>query len=489
MRATPVFAFSVFCVGLLSASFPAFSQQPQAATAGAPSKPLVVLTRMWSPPGDTVAGALASTITDSLDLVLHLTGSVTVHRADFLDPTISFDRSVQYYKQAVAEEAVYGSITAAPKGGYAVDLEIWNLNLSKALSIHREISDLLSSFDLADELALQVGSTVVGRKLSEGTLVVTGTEKLPNFSVYADGQLLGQNQNKFRLLTGVREIIIAKPGQLGGIPLQTFHVDITSGGTTTVVFSEGTAKAAPVASSARQAASPALAPPAIRTGLLAVDVKALPSVHGAIHLQIVEAGTHPTVVANRSGNQTTPFFFDLAFGMYRINAGFEDDVTFPSYTGEVRVIPGSVASLNIRLDYSRAYQVDRKISSLEVQRNGWERKLKTIQHNRSQQGTAGAIFVIAGGLSEVAASVFLVLAADAYSKYEAATSSPGAVAYHQNVQSDRTVFYITSLVGAGLVGLGVVLHATRPSPKTVEQSIHFLDEQIVQLRRGAKAPK
>lgn len=223
----------------------AWAQQAGLA-AGATSgkKPLVILTQMWSPPNDAVAGKLASTITQSVDLVLRLSGSVTVERADFLDPTISLERSVKYYRLVRADGAVYGSITPAADGRYAVNLEVWSSgSAAKASAVHATISNLLSSFDLADKLALQVGSTVVGRKLSEGTLVVEGTAKLPSYSVYADGHLLGRDRSTFQVLSGEREIVVAKPGAVGDVPVEFFRVAIEQGKTTKITLSAVSAAA------------------------------------------------------------------------------------------------------------------------------------------------------------------------------------------------------------------------------------------------------
>lgn len=220
----------------------------------------IVLTDLASPPDDAVAQKLASTITSSLDLVMQMTGTLTVQRADFLTPQLSFDRARQYYRQAGADGAVFGSISPVPGGGYKIDIEVWNA--AKAgeapTQVVRTITNVLTSFDIADEISLEVASTVVGRKLSEGTLVVEGVGTLPSYSVYADGHLLGRDKNEFRLLTGERTIIVAKPGTLGDEPLATFHVDIVQGKTATISLGESTAK--PAAKRTAQSPTPSASP-------------------------------------------------------------------------------------------------------------------------------------------------------------------------------------------------------------------------------------
>lgn len=225
-------AFVPAVLGLLIAvSFPASGQQSPSS-----DRPRIVLTALSAPPGDTVAATLATTITTSIDLVLHLTNSLRIARADFLSPTYSFDRAVQYYRSVGADGAVFGSVTPGTGGSYVVDLDVWNAagTDNKPAVITKTITDLLSSFDIADSISLEVASTVVGRKLAEGNLVVADVGRLSKYSVYADGQLLGRNKTRFRVLTGNRVIIIAKPGPIGDVPVATFHVDIKKDQTATV---------------------------------------------------------------------------------------------------------------------------------------------------------------------------------------------------------------------------------------------------------------
>lgn len=159
----------------------------------------VVLTALSSPANDPVSGQLASTITQSVALVLHMTGSLTVERADFLTPTLSFTHALRYYHLVKAGGAVFGSVAPGAGGGYTVTLDVWNAASSAAepTVLERSIDNPLDAFALADRLSLEVASTVVGRRLSEGTLVVDNTDILPHYSVYADGHLLGRNRSRY----------------------------------------------------------------------------------------------------------------------------------------------------------------------------------------------------------------------------------------------------------------------------------------------------
>lgn len=228
------------CLILVSAVFLVVAF-PATAQAAAPTtqRPHIILTELAAPSGDTVAEHLAATITSSIDLTMRLAGTVTVDRADFLTPAVSFSRALEYYRQVHADGAVFGSVIPSTSGGYAIDLEVWNSakGNEKPVVMKWLISNLLSSFDVVDVVSLRVASTVVGRTLTAGTLVVKNVTGLPNFAVYADGHLLGRNKTEFRVLTGNREITIAEPGQLGDIPVESFHVDIKDGVTTTVALS------------------------------------------------------------------------------------------------------------------------------------------------------------------------------------------------------------------------------------------------------------
>jgi len=140
----------VFALVLL---FPGFVSADQNSTA---ARPRIMLTELTSPAGDTVAKQLASTITSSLDLVMRLTGTLTVERADFLAPTLAFDRALQYYLQNGVDGAVFGAVAPAPGGAYTIDLEVWNGAQAekRPTEVKQTISNLLASFDIADEMSL-----------------------------------------------------------------------------------------------------------------------------------------------------------------------------------------------------------------------------------------------------------------------------------------------------------------------------------------------
>lgn len=270
--------------------------EANAAPAHRNHKPRVVLTEFSAPPKDVVAARLASSITNSVELVLRLTGTVSIRRADFLAPNRTYRRAVDFYESDHADVAVFGKVETAAAGGYVVNVRIWSANRtgSNPIVLKRKISNVLSVFSFADRLALDVGSKVVGKKLQFGTLLVRGVSGLKNFGVYADGQLLGRRARRYRVLSGKRTVIVATPGPLGDQPLETFHVDVPPRGSVTVTVKRPAKKAV--------AASSGAGGPAARPPTLAKKAAALQA--GSLSVSSRPAGA--TVYLNAKVLGTTP---------------------------------------------------------------------------------------------------------------------------------------------------------------------------------------
>lgn len=330
----------VVLIGLLSVlSFPVCGQPPANR-----SKPLVVITALSAPSHETVAEELARTVTANIDLIMSLSGSVRVQRADFLSPTTALDRAIRYYEQTEAQIAVYGSVTPKTDGGYDISLELWKASVpqGRPVAFRKSIGSVLSSFEASDQLSLEVGSNVVGRQLSEGTLVVENLGDIKQYSVYADGQLLGRNKPSFRVLTGKRKIVVAKPGEVGDVPIQSFGIEITEGATSVVRLTPSEAAKLPPAK--RPKGVDSSQPPATRTtgalivrayqaGTFYLDSKAqfhLPS-GGVARLRDIPARQHKALMRFDSGkaeehpvtivgeNTVTVFFGKAPFRPEMIN--------------------------------------------------------------------------------------------------------------------------------------------------------------------------
>lgn len=166
-RGGPAVAIGAFLL-LLAPNL--FAQQTTAAGLTLPAdngRPRVVIVPLSAPANDPPAEQIAATVTQSLALMLHLTGSFAVINADFLDPAVSYERSTRYFREVDARVALFGRVS----------------------------SDLKA------------------------------------YAVYADGQLVARNRSTVRVLTGKRTIIVAIAGPLGDEPVETFHVAVTAGKT------------------------------------------------------------------------------------------------------------------------------------------------------------------------------------------------------------------------------------------------------------------
>lgn len=195
--------------------------------------PKVVISPLDTPGGDEVAQAIATTVYQSLALMLHLTGAFNIENAYFLDPTVSYQRSVLYYQHIGASIGIFGSVTSNASGAYTIAIEYWRAADPSARpeKFSSTFRNVFAVFGAADRLAVDVASAAAGRKLSVGTVVIRNVESLHSYAIYADGQLVARNRPQVRLLTGKRTIIVAVPGPVGDEPVQTFHTYVKAGQT------------------------------------------------------------------------------------------------------------------------------------------------------------------------------------------------------------------------------------------------------------------
>lgn len=181
------------------------------------------------------AEALAGTIEQTLRLTLLLSNAGDIESVRFLLPHVSLRRTVPYFEREQISRAVYGSFSTDDSGRLVVEIAVWRDDRpDEPDRFRRVIENAFAVFGLADELALEIGSSIVGRRLAFGEIVVEGADALDEFAVYADGQLLGRNATRFTLVAGERTVVVAVPGPLGDEPLQTFDVTIPETGAATV---------------------------------------------------------------------------------------------------------------------------------------------------------------------------------------------------------------------------------------------------------------
>lgn len=199
----------------------------------------VVITGFVAGHDDPVAEKLASTIADSIALIVRQTGEMTVEQADFLAPWDSIEKATIYYRQSGAKIGIWGSVRQDPGGAYAVTVNILDVaGGSGPRTVSRSITDLFSAFDISDQLALEVASNVVGHTLVFGTITIGNAAALHQFGVYSDGHLVARDTSTIKVLTGQHTIIVAIPGSLGDQPVESFDVDLSEGSPLTLKLND-----------------------------------------------------------------------------------------------------------------------------------------------------------------------------------------------------------------------------------------------------------
>lgn len=187
--------------------------------------------------GTPTALALAGTIEQTLRLTLLLSDAGDIESVRFLLPHVSLRRTSLYFEREEISRAVYGSFSTDDAGALVVEVSVWRDDRpDEPDRFRRVIENAFAVFGLADELALEIGSSIVGRQLAFGEIVVEGVGSLDEFAVYADGQLLGRNATRFTLVAGERSVVVAVPGPLGDEPLESFAVTVPDGGVATVAI-------------------------------------------------------------------------------------------------------------------------------------------------------------------------------------------------------------------------------------------------------------
>ncbi|MFW6329979.1 MAG: hypothetical protein ACOC28_07745 [Alkalispirochaetaceae bacterium] len=199
--------------------------------------PPVLLSPLAGAPG--VSQTLAESVTDALELTLRLSINAPLERVDFLTPHIALAPARAYYERVEAERAIFGTVAPRSGGGYVVAVSVWDADEPDLPTESRyEVESALDIFGVADELALQIASDFVGRELAFGDLVIGNLDGLPEFAVYADDNLVARNQSRLRLISGTREVVVARPGDIGDELVERFTVTIPPGGIVDIALTD-----------------------------------------------------------------------------------------------------------------------------------------------------------------------------------------------------------------------------------------------------------
>lgn len=202
--------------------------------------PRITIGRIEADPALGNTGApLVESIQSALRVTLTMANAGEIIQTDFLLPHASLRRARVYFEEESVARAVYGTIGRAETGELRIVLWVWSeLSPEAPQRFEREVVSAFDVFDIADELGLEIASSIVGRRLAFGEIAVEGVAELGRYSVYVDGQRLAANQSRVQVLAGEREVIIAIPGALGEQPLQRFEVTVPENDAVTVTVTE-----------------------------------------------------------------------------------------------------------------------------------------------------------------------------------------------------------------------------------------------------------
>lgn len=182
---------------------------------------------------------LVQSIQSALRVTLTMANAGEIIQTDFLRPHVSLPRAYTYFQQEDISRAVYGNIDRVESGGLLISLWVWsNQAPNSPRRFERSVDSAFDVFDVADELGLEIASSIVGRRLVFGQVIVAGTVDLAAYSIYVDGQRIAANQSRVQVLSGTRDVIVAVPGPLGDQPLQRFEVVVPENGTVAVELTE-----------------------------------------------------------------------------------------------------------------------------------------------------------------------------------------------------------------------------------------------------------
>ena len=180
----------------------------------------IVLTAIDTDEGIAGGVVLADSITDTIDLMLRLTGRLTVTRADFLVPNDYLDAAELYYRNNGASRAIFGTLKRDADARLTFTIAVWQENDTAPTLIIQSLDSIFASFDLADDVAREVASEILCEKVEVGALRIDGTDALVNFAVYVGGNPAGRGISEVNIPVGRHEVIIAVPGPLGDQPVQ-----------------------------------------------------------------------------------------------------------------------------------------------------------------------------------------------------------------------------------------------------------------------------
>lgn len=215
---------------------------------------------------------------------------------------------------------VAGTITETETGGLAFDIVVYD-HTAGALAIReiREAQSVFGTFDVADEVTLEIASALSGRRIVVGSVSIRQNEPVESYAVFIDGEFFGIDATR-----------------IDGIPAGERMVRVVTGAATgaeTVVFSDVLRVDA--------------------EAVATVEIEAPPNIEATSSPRLVAYGDAPARETRDSSVDTTGAAVDTerldevlrlttgGWPEYGTLSGINPDASFLREAGELTVQPGS----------------------------------------------------------------------------------------------------------------------------------------------------
>ena len=233
---TFVFFLSLFLL-TLSLSLSGQAVTPSAHENNKDEKQNVAVILFVNNSGGETLDALCSTGTDILETTLRLLNRYTIQRADFLLPTQDFRRARLYLQTRQFDNAIFGSISYSDAGKYVFSVSVWDrVEDEIIIEIERSAGSIFDVFNIVDAITIEVAEAFTGESIGFGTLRVRNTGGEGNYSVYVDGQFIGNNITEQRVLHGRRTVRVTEPAGFGEREIYSTEVVLREGEVSEIAF-------------------------------------------------------------------------------------------------------------------------------------------------------------------------------------------------------------------------------------------------------------
>lgn len=204
--------------------------------------------------GEDAYDSIATTVTDTVGLVLRLLGSYAVTEVYDVPELAEIDVSQRESLQAIAEaqrfeEVVYGEVTRDEQRRLVFTLSLYNREEAAVKYQHTAIApSVFDVFDAADEITIALVSEMSDMRIGFGSLEVVKTDGQGLYSIYLNGERIrNPDRDLARVLNGTYEITIHQDRLLGDTIVFRQTVDIIEDELTTVEFAIPAATAEEIA--------------------------------------------------------------------------------------------------------------------------------------------------------------------------------------------------------------------------------------------------